>query len=220
MNPEDSVSNRLEAFIDESKRLVASAPAEVLGYIALLAGVATWVDLQLWDYGGELLVGVIGLVAGYYLMTNMLIKSGLVTDGMRGSFGAYFGVGIVVGIGTTIGLLLLIIPGLLLIVRWMPAYGYVLADGESVSDALGKSWDVTGDHFWPIAIIAGALVTIALSPVAVAAFAFADYETFSVPVMVGINVLTYLSAALSTAVGLAVYSLLAYPDREVSDVFE
>jgi hypothetical protein len=74
------------------------------------------------------------------------------------------GATVVVAVGIAVGTILLIIPGLIVMFRWMLAPTAVLLGVRGVREALALSWQLTGAYFWPftgllllVAVGAGAL---------------------------------------------------------------
>jgi len=53
------------------------------------------------------------------------------------------GLGILVGLGVMAGLVLLIIPGLLLALGWSIAAPIMIVEGKSITDSIGRSWQLT-----------------------------------------------------------------------------
>lgn len=92
-----------------------------------------------------------GLTLGleYWLIRSMLIDSGFaVADSPRGW--AFIGLGIVSGLGLALGLVLLVIPGVILFVRWSISIPCLLSSDAGIVDCLRRSWDQTAGRFWPI----------------------------------------------------------------------
>lgn len=58
--------------------------------------------------------------------------------------------GILAGLGTMLGLLLLIVPGLILLVRWSVAGVVVISERKSALLAMGRSADLVEGCYWPI----------------------------------------------------------------------
>lgn len=54
------------------------------------------------------------------------------------------------------GLVLLVIPGLILLLRWAVVYPAMLAEDQGVGGSLRRSWDLTRGH-WPLLLGFGAL---------------------------------------------------------------
>lgn len=94
-----------------------------------------------------------GLTLGlqYWLTRSLLVELGHPVSGSPRGF-AFIGLGIVGGLGILLGMVLLVIPGLILLVRWSISVPCLLASDEGVFDNLRRSWDQTAGHFWPILI--------------------------------------------------------------------
>lgn len=60
------------------------------------------------------------------------------------------GLGILMGIAQMIGIVLLVIPGLFLIVRWLVSAPALVAEEKGVTAAMGRSADLTEGSRWPI----------------------------------------------------------------------
>jgi uncharacterized membrane protein len=62
-----------------------------------------------------------------------------------------FGVCLLTNIGILLGFVFLIVPGIILLVRWSISVPYVISDDQiGVIEAIQRSWEETGDAFWPI----------------------------------------------------------------------
>jgi hypothetical protein len=165
-------------------------------------------------------VNILSVAAGYFLLRAVVRNAGL-SDGLGGNgFGAYFGLSILYGLCLILGLVFLVIPGLILMVRWQPAYAILMAEGDAtVIGAMSKAWDMTGDHFWPL--LAATLIGVAMMAVSLVIYISYDlgYATsFEVANVVG-NILLTCSSAYFTVLGVAVYSLLRGPGSELDQVF-
>lgn len=126
MNANDAVGTRLGQIIDESVRLARSAWQTAVLYVAGLAGAGVLID-QLDEVGNaNLLFSVFSVALGFLLTVQLLLKGGLVQGAMSNGIGSYFGLSILSALGIILGFLLLAVPGIVLFVRWLPAYGYVL----------------------------------------------------------------------------------------------
>jgi hypothetical protein len=56
------------------------------------------------------------------------------------------GIGIAIGVVSEVGLFFLIVPGVLMFVKWSQAtWAYLLGDGKN---PFGESWEITTGHFW------------------------------------------------------------------------
>lgn len=220
MNRDDSVGNRCSEILQEALRLLAEAPAAFLIYLLVMVGAGALVDVYSAGPGALFGLNAAGIFADFGL--TMAIVTTSVRGGRRGRRGAltYLGILILSGLAYSLGLLLLVVPGLILWARWSPVYGYALGDGRGVIEAMGESWEATRGHTLPILL--ALLLPFAL-PICVAIVMLAARdEVQRVPLVTAIftNGLIYLGAAVGIAVGLAVFSLLARQDSEVAEVFE
>jgi hypothetical protein len=73
-----------------------------------------------------------------------------------GRFASLVGVALLSGVGTLLGLMFLIVPGIIVSVLWSVSAPIVIAEGKSPLQALKRSVDLTRGHRW--LIFAGMLV--------------------------------------------------------------
>lgn len=81
-----------------------------------------------------------------------------------------------VGLGVFGGFMLLIVPGVILAVRWMVVSQVVVVEGSGGSEALRRSFDLTRGRFWAsflvlfvLSLLAGVLSALVLAPLEYAA---------------------------------------------------
>lgn len=152
----------------------------------------------------------------YLLMARLLAARGR----LRASgacFWPYLGMAILSMIAVVLGLLLLIVPGIILLVRWSAASGFVVGAGEGVTRSLSASWDATRGHSWAIFFAAIILFFgVALgSGLAAAIFGLVGDVVADVA-------LAFLEAAAGgafAALGIAIYCRVHDDAHEVSEVF-
>lgn len=219
MNEQDSIGMRVNAILLEAQRLATSALPFVIGYVVLLGGIATAIDLFAMNEGGDFLVNILSLVLGFVLTSQVLIRSGQCPDGLRNGFGTYFGISLLSGLAIFVGLLLVVLPGLLLLIRWAPAFGYGLAKAESSTDALGQAWRATGPHWLPIAIALSIPSAIFALGIGIYFFAIDDLGIANTAGAAAGNFLLFAGSAAGALIGLAVYCLTSGDDTELSAVF-
>lgn len=131
--------------------IFAGCVAPIAIFIVVVTAIGTVIDLTMSGSSGYLMVNnIVGLVAGYLLLRAVLLSSGLAEPGSVAGFGSYFGLSFLQGLAVIVGALLLVIPGIVLLVRWIPAAPLLLCEGRGVSDTLGKSWEETKGNFWPL----------------------------------------------------------------------
>lgn len=164
----------------------------------------------------DLLAGVLSLVLGYMLVKQFLARQGLLrAEGNR--FWLYLGMIILTMIGLLIGFLLLIVPGVILMVRWSASTGYLLGKGDGVVESLSSSWRATRGHGWSI-FLAGLLLIIAVF-IVVGGLSAALLE---VSATAGGIVTAFLEAATNgvlLAFGVAIYKLVADDATSLDEVF-
>jgi len=80
-------------------------------------------------------------------------KSVSIGASLNAALGVLFpllGLGIVVGVGIIAGMILLIVPGIILAVRWSVAAPVVVAERVGIFDAMGRSAKLTENNRWAI----------------------------------------------------------------------
>ncbi len=93
------------------------------------------------------------------------------------------GFGILAGIGITIGLILIIVPGLILLTFWSVGAPSIVVEGQGVFDAFGRSWNLVRGDAWSvfgvllitflIVVVVGAILTAIGAAIGVAGFIIA-----------------------------------------------
>ena len=75
----------------------------------------------------------------------------------RPRFPVFFLAGIVTTLGIMLGLVLLILPGIVLFVRWSLTVPIILGGDRGVFDSIGDSWRATSGSSWPIFLVWAAI---------------------------------------------------------------
>jgi hypothetical protein len=219
MNTNDTIGKRLGQIMDESTRLARAAWLAALAYVVVLTGVGMFVDQTSDLSASNFIFSAISIAMGFVLTVQLLREGGLVPRGLAGGFGGYFGTSLLSGLGIVLGTLLLIIPGLVLFVRWSPAYGYVLGEGEGVTDALGKAWAATGAHFWPLLLAFLPAIALTIGGTVIYILGSNDDGTMTLAASAFANLAVTLGAAAITVVGIASYALLRDRGEALAEVF-
>ena len=102
--------------------------------------------------------------AQHYVVRTALEDSGL-QRGARPRFAAYLGLSLLANAAILLGLLL-VLPGILLLVRWWAAVPVLLDSEATISGALSESWSRTRPHLWAILGLAAAIWLPAVAGVA------------------------------------------------------
>lgn len=187
--------------------------------VLILAAAGTVWDSYNSDAFFSLPLGIASAVAQYLLVKLALKREGPLSDDLAGARMVFAGVSILSGLGTVLGLLFLIVPGILLTLRWMPATAILLAENPmGAGDALGEAWRRTKGH-WR-AIGAGYLLTLIPFGGAILAYGWGEVVT-SVPLLAlgAANVMTNLGMAATWYLGVAIYQGFATRGGELEDIF-
>lgn len=174
----------------------------------------------------QLLGLVLYVVAAFFLLRQMLEQIGRPARG--GNLLSYVAMSVLAMIALMIGFVLLVIPGLILLVRWSAANGFLLSGDKGITGALGASWEATDGRGLSI-FGAGLVLWIGLAVLSsivvgiVAATGFTASGGFSPLFGVAMTVSGLIEAfnnAASFAFSIAVFHLVAPADTSVADVFE
>ncbi|MEO5705712.1 MAG: hypothetical protein ABIT10_09570 [Alteraurantiacibacter sp.] len=166
------------------------------------------------DPGYVFLTSVFFFAAGYGLMWKLLDLVGVrVVTGI----GTYFMIGCVTGVAVVVGLIVFVVPGLYLILRWLAAYPRAMASDNGVGSAMFWSWDKTQPHQQALAL---ALVppVVVLAATYLPALIWTEYEPVSDLTFGAVLAFVYLASAIGyawlTLLMVATYRALvgAYPE--------
>ncbi|HVT00547.1 MAG TPA: hypothetical protein VHE08_08535 [Solirubrobacterales bacterium] len=167
------------------------------------------------QHAGGLILALLGVavtLAGQALYTGFVVE--LVKDMRDGSrdqgvgdlFSAaapfippLIGFGILYGIGVTIGLILIIVPGLILLTFWSVGAPAIVVEGIGPIDAFGRSWRLVRGNAWPVF---GVLVVIFIIVVVIQAVLAAIAN----PIGNG-EVSTWIAAIISGTITAPIYAL-------------
>ena len=119
--------------------------------MALMTGIAVVADVGV-DPRNRSALDLMTAVATLFFQTWLtvaLLEAHGQRRGRRG-VGTVLGIGILNGLGVLAGLLVLIVPGLVLFVRWSVSVPYALGEDAGVTESLQGSFEETRGAFWPI----------------------------------------------------------------------
>jgi hypothetical protein len=206
----------------------ANVPAVALYLLIFTAGgcladyVATYEAPEFKLVAGltEIVFSLGGLVGGYLLTEAMLKRGGLFQYPISRRFFPYIGQAILVGLGVGMGLILLIVPGVILALRWMLAAPLLVNGGRAV-ESIEQSWRLTRGYAGRI-FLAGLPMWLALAIILVvsavgAATVAADGGEAIASVIV--NLAAQLITVLNVALAVAVYGLIGFPTGQIEEVF-
>lgn len=174
-------------------------------------------------------VGVMGLamfllaVIGQYLLWEAMLgrsSAPSTSDGRR--FLAFLVMLIIIGIGTSIGFVLLVIPGFIMLARWSMAPALLIKQRLGVVVALENSWDSIKGNTTPIvfAILVGTagVMTVSLFGGGAAYFSNSgtDFELLDLIVQ---QAASELGTVLSVSLGTFLYRRFYDESKEIIEVF-
>jgi hypothetical protein len=168
--------------IGEAFETYRSHAGALLGGALIVIGIAGVIE-GLLSVSGSLVLGVIGaligLAAGFFY-TGFVVKLVQdVRDGRRDfSVGELFShaapylgtlilAGILAGIAITIGFILIIVPGLILLTIWAVISPAIVVEGRTVFESFGRSRELVRGHGWQVfgAIVLTFLIIVAVGVV-------------------------------------------------------
>lgn len=157
------------------------------------------------------------------VIRQLLLREGLADPDVPPRYGAFVLINLLIILAVWLGLALLVVPGVLLLLRWFIAPAFTLSRGMSVMEALAASREATHGHRGAmlgalLALIAVWLVPYVLLMIGVGVLAFN-----TVPILGGVGLarlaLSGLAGSLSLAFGIGVFRELAHDQDPLSEVF-
>jgi hypothetical protein len=151
----------------------------LIGSAVVIFGIIGIINAFLYDEGGlifNLIIQFLNLL-GSTIFAGMVVKvvqaerQGTVTsvgemfESVAGVLVSLIGNGILKGIAVTIGLILLVIPGIFLATIWAVTAPAIVVERVGAIDAFSRSWELIRNHFWPVlgAYILGFLIVFGIS---------------------------------------------------------
>lgn len=215
------------------QKAIAHAGAKFIAiYLVLWAGPYMYLDIAMPDANGAyLLLSFVGIGLNFFLLYSLLQVSDAGDEQTKTGFGAYFGLSILHSIAVFIGVLVFVLPGLYLALRWLPAFARVLKSDDGITEALRWSWEGTSGHERDLAIpflLVTAVYLLGIGPLLATEFLygrpeFISYETIeslTVSSAVFINIVMAVAAAWYTVLGVASYAWLRSDTSHVAAEFE
>ena len=198
--------------------VISSTPVGAAGYILGLGTLGSVIDLMNPESLSSTPYTIASIAAGFFLLRAMLVNSGIAEADENKRLGAYFGLSILSGLGLVIGLILLIVPGLVLAIRWLLAYPILLAENTTVTDALSQSWQRTRAGLWPL--LATMLIVFLLGVEALGIYVSNELVAGmpTTAAVVAGNLMLAATTVVYTAFGVEAYLALR-TDRELPEVF-
>lgn len=136
--------------------LAELAPLQSLFWCLVISGFGVADDLSGREEGLSSLFSLLitcSAAVAHYSITRALIRGTLPGVTRLGGFGTFFILSIVAGLGTALGLILFILSGLYLLIRWSACVPAAVAEDLGVGQALTASWRQTDGPEWPILLL-------------------------------------------------------------------
>lgn len=172
----------------------------IMAVFVIIAAAAVSVVLTFWLYAG-------------------MVRRTTALDFAR--FWPWLGIYILGSLGIGFGLILLIIPGIILLVRWMIILPLVIATPIAAMDTFGESWARTRGHGWSIF---GALVILLIGMIVLSSILGVAMVSLggvsSIPGMLLSAVADALYSVVMVAFAVAAYRLLKDDREMLAEVFE
>lgn len=205
-------SLKIGTIVEKTLAVIELNLMPVLAFVAGLAavnGVVTWLTLDMLRLTDQLVLSftgiVVGIVATYFLLDAVVRRTGLRSRTGGDAFVPFCLMSILATLGVFGGFILLVIPGLVIMARWMLAGTLVVARGDGARQALGESWERTSGAEFAILIALLALLIVPIAVVIACAVLFDPADP------VGIGASQIASSAMSAviqAMGVALYGLI------------
>lgn len=147
------MSGKFGDILARASQMLRANATRIAPAFLILVGGGMVLDSGLAGAGAEgavYLAVSMGTLAAQYWLTRAALRELGYEVTLRSRFLALFGMSMVYAAGVLLGLILLVVPGIVLLVRWTIGAPALLASDDGVFDCLARSWRETGEHFWPI----------------------------------------------------------------------
>jgi hypothetical protein len=108
----------------------------------LLTTISVGLDVGDQDGSRSVIIDSLASLVAQYLVTRHLIDAHW-PEGRRAGLLPVFGVLLVSTLAILFGMILLIVPGIILAVRWLPVVPILIFRNQGVAEALRESWEAT-----------------------------------------------------------------------------
>lgn len=202
-------SQFLAALNAEQKRLWSKTWPIILGYVALWAGAYTALELYAYDFRSAYnLAKLLLWTLEFLLLVIVMEECGYLSGGKKSGVGTYMVLGVVKGLAISAALVVLIVPGLYLMMRWLPAYARALTTDDWVGNSLRWSWDATENFQKPLAIgLIGPVACCAIG-LLLTVFYFPGDWMLDAAVLLVSNIMMSLGLAWLVVLGVASFGTL------------
>jgi len=203
---------KIGVIIDKTFGVLEHSARAALLYVAALSAVTisfTYYTLEMTAVKQQLIgAGVtflVGIIAGYLVLEAMLRATGLRTRDGDAVFFSYLGLTILSTLGVMLGFILIVLPGIFLMIRWMMAPAILVGRGVSPTKALGESWERTrGNEF----SIFGAAFTILIAMIIIRIVSSALFDDKNLVGIIVTQIAANTTSLVIQAMGVALYGMI------------
>ncbi|VVT17702.1 hypothetical protein [Erythrobacter sp. EC-HK427] len=158
---------------------------------------------------------IVAIVASYLLWELLLRRAGYYPPDSERRFFRYVAQAILIGIGTGLGFMLLVIPGLIFGARWAAAPAFLIANKRGTIESMGDSWDMVSGNTTPVvlAYLTGVAIIVVLGLVL-------NITGFGLVSIFFENLVSNIGTVLTIAMGVFLYDRLHGRSETLSQVFD
>jgi hypothetical protein len=176
--------------------------------------------IRQWAVAGSVTAGLMGLVympvigIVHYLLIARMMQAERLTDRgwSAGALLSFFGAYVLATIGMLFGIILLIIPGVILAIRWTIYGNFVIARGLAPVPAIKASWEATRGYGGTIFLALLVLGVCELPGIFIARGGFGAQAATTATVISG-DIYTAVLGMIGLCVTTSIYALLVGPDH-------
>jgi hypothetical protein len=214
----DSIKVGFGEIIDEMVAVAReNLPLLALTLFGIVAGFSL---LDLLSSGASNAVNLVVTVFLQYQIVERMLADRISSERRKHRYGAIFVAGLLGGLGTLVGFVLLIVPGLLLMAGWSASTPFIVVEDKSGTAALGASWRATAASRTPLMLVVflGCLL-VAGGMASLLLFVDRAEETMGVIAAIYINLLAGTMTVAGWVLGVAVYRLVVPYSAGFKEVF-
>ncbi len=194
-------------------------------YLAISILGYTWFDTFGYEFDGLYAAFSLFLWGlGFFLLLGLMKDGRAFRSGQMTGIGTYLGLSIVSGLAIALGILLFVLPGLYLAMRWIPAYPRALDSSNGITSALGWSWEKTRPHQQELVGAFAPVVGFYFAAISLIAIYELNWEAIDGVIywlmVLGWNAALSLAVAWQTVLGVALYRELEGTGQEIAETFQ
>jgi hypothetical protein len=214
--PDGAMNIEVGKLLSQTGALLKKNAASAAAAMILMTGGGLVIDLYAEDpvrFGWPLTI--LQFLLQYWLTREMLSRLDR-RSARAGGIGTFFLGSLLSGIGILLGIVLLVVPGLVLMVRWSAVGPIILAERVGATEALAKSWDATRGHSWPIF---GALMIVFIPAIVGFAAMIADPDSRNVATLLVYNIGFSVSLLIGWHAAVAIYMAIEPKPKRLEEIF-